>query len=121
MNDPLNSPDRARQFLPFAALTGFEGFIDAEEQADAATQADPRGFRATGFADPDADPRTEGEDAAPGPFAPPSDSAAFREIRQSRPWDLRSARILFHEQQKREECAHGRSNCEEELGRSHHL
>ena len=75
-----------------------------------------RGFRATGFADPDADGPAEGEGpASSDPALTSQDSPAFREISQSRPWDLRRARILFHEQQRREECTHGRSDSEEEL------
>ncbi len=116
MNDTQNSPDRARQFLPFAALTGFEGFIEAEEVADAAAHAPSRSFCATGFADPDAVEGAEGEGSrTAGIGHSVRDSPAFREIRQSRPWDLRRARILFHEQMRYEECAHGRPDCEEEL------
>ena len=116
MNDTQNSPDRARQFLPFAALTGFEGFIEAEEAADIAAHAPARRSCATGFADPDADESAEGERWHPlRPGSQESDSPAFREIRQSRPWDLRRARILFHEQMRYEERAHGRPDCEEEL------
>jgi len=116
MNDAQNSPDRARQFLPFAALTGFECFIEEEEAADIAAHAPSRSSSATGFADPDADEGAGGEGLRRSrPGARESDSSAFREIRQSRPWDLRRARILFHEQMRYEECAHGRPDCEEEL------
>lgn len=111
VDDALNSPDRARQFLPFAALTGFERFIAAEERADEAAYASPRAFRATGFAEAEVD-IAPARPASPGACG---DSHGFREIRQSRPWDLRSARILFHERKRYEECGYGRSDCEEEL------
>ena len=76
MND-LNSPDRARQFLPYKSLVGFEGLIDDEEAADEAHFA-------------------ETWDAPPA-------SADYLRIAESRPWDLRLARILRHGQQHGEE------------------
>ena len=85
MSEPPDSPDRARQFLPFAALTGFAGLIDDAEAADEARF-------------------TEVWEAPAPPSASASASAPFLRIAESRPWDMRLARILRHERQHGEEC-----------------
>ena len=77
MDDSPNSPDRAWQFLPFAVLMGFSGLIERAEAEDEARFADS--------------------------WEEPSASAPFLRNADSRPWDLRLARILRHGQQYGEE------------------
>ena len=96
-DDTLNSPDRARQFLPFAALTGFGDAINEVEAGEEEAFADAWTHR-----------------SAHSVMA--SDSSTFREIRQTYQWDLRRARILRHEEYLSEERGiHGRCDSEEEF------
>ena len=84
----MNSPDRARQFLPFAALAGFEGYIDEEQARLAAAYND----------------------------APSADCGGFVTEDDSQSWDLRRMCILNAEHSsKKERDAHGKPSGQSQL------
>ena len=105
MEDALRNPGRARQFLPFAALCGFEGCLEDVEAGESARAAEePASCCSFG---------TDADDEPPAPASHPQ-SAAFRQMCESRPWDLRLARILRFEQQGEERETYGGSRSQEE-------
>ena len=107
--------ERARQFLPFAALSGFEECI-ADTEAQAAKGEDHPGSE-----DADAWWEPPVPDAQEGAYASHSQSGAFQQKCESRPWDLRLARILRHGQTNEERDAYGRSCSQEKYGRDHDI
>lgn len=126
----MNSPDRARQFLPFAALTGFEEYIDEEQTrlatcfSDAPSADFDPGF--DGAEDPGADPggrtvgmgfrKMEGETAAAGASRQGQSCGGFVTGEDSASWDQRRMRILNAEHSsKKERDARGKPSSQSQL------